>query len=284
MDAIARRELLDSFARFDGNAPHACSTRSARARALTSVANSDKSNIFQRTLLWIKGLVQSRAKAISLNRALFPFIKHAKQKSTCLIPDDQFKNLASALARPVECKQHAAGLVAEVVRDNVKTLNLVELKRLQALVRERPSPGEPLEQILLIEVDNCVIEAKAKEAKRNLSEALDIFSRLSAESFDADFVVSAMHHNLQTINDLAQPVVTNKALNTWYEGHSTAQKKRVKLNLWSVAMDSSLAHSESQSDKQMYSFCNSATKSLWPDDMRHTILYNLPDTKTTFNN
>ena len=97
MDTIARIPRLP-YSQTPGNAASNLAKQPLKATAPATRADVRSHNIFQRTLLWIKGWVQSRVKAASVNRALSPFVKAAKPDSTGLITDAHFKKLKSALA------------------------------------------------------------------------------------------------------------------------------------------------------------------------------------------
>lgn len=289
MDSIAYTPRLPYTQAPAGSAARTSSQQPRRAVSLPNQAHASSPNIFQRALIWIKGWVQSRAKAASLNRALSPFIKAAKTNSAIAISPEHVKKLASALADGAS--SHTASLVAETVRDSVRSLDLAGLKRLQVSLRSGTPSGTQCEKTLLETVECSIKDAKVKEAKRNLSEALTKFSQSSAKPFELDFVVSAIQHNLLTIVDLVQPagrnataagmvefesassVISRQALKTWFDGHSPVHQKRVKTNLWSIANDFSLTRSGARADQAMHAFCRTATTLLWPDDKRHAGLY-----------
>lgn len=241
--------------------------------------------------------MQSRVKAASVNRALSPFVKAAKPDSTGLITDAHFKKLKSALALADGSKMQAAALMKEIVRDSVRSLDLAGLELLQNLLGSQNASDTQWKKPLLEEVECSIKDAKVKEAQRNLSEALILFSKMSAKPFELDFLVSAIQHNLLTIVDLVQPtesiaagseaettrkigfeaassVITLPALKTWFNGHSSVQQNRLKTNLWSVANDSRLSFSDAESDQAMFAFCRTITTLLWPKDSRHGIFYN----------
>ena len=239
--------------------------------------------------------MQSRVKAASLNRALAPFIKAAKTDIASVITEDHLKKLGSALTDGA--RKHDASLVAEVVRDNVKSLDLDGLKRLKALLGKLTVLDTPFQRTLVNTVSDSIKDAKLREARCNLSDALTLFSQSSAGTFEYDFVVPAIQHDLLTIMDLVQPagdvlaravnefpreiefesaafVITRPALEKWFNGHSHTQKGRVKFNLWSIANDGKLKSSSAESDQAMFAFCRTVTTLLWPDDKRHATLYN----------
>jgi hypothetical protein len=289
MDSIAYTPRLSYSPAPFGNAARTSSQQPRRAASLPNKVDAGSRNIFQRALLWIKGWMQSRVKAASLGRALSPFIKAAKTDGASAISPDHVKKLASALADGAS--SHAASLVAETVRDSVRSLDLTELKRLQVFLRSRSASGTQCEKTLFDTVQCSIKDAKVKEAKRNLSAALAKFSQLSAKPFEFDFLVSAIQHDLLTIVDLVQPagsdatatgtvefesassVITPQALKAWFDGHSPVQQKRVKANLWSIANDFGLTRGGARADQAMHAFCRTATTLLWPDDKRHARLY-----------
>nr|WP_314624537.1 hypothetical protein [uncultured Noviherbaspirillum sp.] len=265
-----------------------------RAANLVNKVDTPSRSIFQRALLWIKGWVQGRVKAASINRALAPFIKAAKAGSASAITPEHLNKLASALADGGN--PHVARLIAGTVRKSIKSLDLAGLKRLKNLLGRLNQSGTHLEKTLLETVDGNIKEAKVKEAKLNLYSALSIFSEWSAKPVNANskagISLDSIKHNLLTIIDLLEPagkitdvddaehlrkidfraassVITKQTLNSWFMEHSPNQQPRVKTNLWSMAQDSVLERSASEGDRAIHAFCTAVTKSLWPNDKRH---------------
>ena len=249
-----------------------CIEQLPRATASAGRVNVNSRNIFQRALIWIKGWVQSRVKAASLNRALVPFIKAAKTDSATVIRPHHLKKLAAVMADGA--KQHDVSLVAEVVRDNVNSLDLTGLKRLRIELGKLTPSGTPFERTLLETVDGSINDAKVTEAKRNLSKVLTSFSRLFASPSDASFVLPDIHHYLLTILKLVQPagdspqkiefksassVITTETLTEWFDGYSLPEKQRVKANLRSIAIDSSITRASPEADRAMKAFCRFVT-------------------------
>lgn len=289
MDSIPRTDRLPYLHVPSGNAQR-IGQQSQRATNLANKVEVRSRNIFQRALLWVKEWVQSRVQSARISRALAPFVKAAKADSAGVISAEHVKKMNSVLADGTN--PHAIPLLAETVQDSIQSLNLVELKRFQSslgqLSTTKTLPGKTLSDA----VDRRIKDARINEAKSHLSNALGVFSEMSAKPFEAVFLISAIQSDLLTILDLFQPaegsaaeaeasasqritfdsassVITLQALTTWFDGHSPAQKQRVKANLWSVASDYSQVSDGPKPEQAVFAFCQSVTTLLWPKDSRH---------------
>jgi hypothetical protein len=271
--------------RISGEQPQRLASRATKIKTNTSCCT-----IFHRTLLWIKGWVQSRVKAASLNRALSPFISAAKSGNSSVITPEQLKKLEAALADGA--RPHAVSLLAETVRASVKSLNLVELKRLQLSLGQLTPSGTRFQKDLSATLDRSIEDAKINEAKCHLLETLSIFSKMSAAPVDPDFLVSDIQHHLLRITNLAQPmdgisarsgpraarkisfesassIITRQALKTWFDEHSAEQQASIKADLWRLTNDYGPARNGAEADQAVFAFCRTVTTVLWPEDSRH---------------
>jgi hypothetical protein len=294
MDSIPHTSR-PSHAEVHGGKVPQISRQQPRVANLANKVDTRSRSIFHRALLWIKGWVQPRAKMSAINRALAPFIKAAKADSRCVISIEHLNKLESMLAD--SSNPHAIPLVAETVPDNIKLLNLVGLKRLKSSLGQLASSETLLGKTLLDTVDRRINDVQINEAKYRLSNALGVFSEMSAKTSEPDFLVSVIQSDLLTILDLVEPteriaaetegsasqritfesassVMTLQALRTWFDGHSPAQQLRVKTNFWSVAYDYSLVRDGAKADQAVFAFCRSVTTLLWPEDPRHAYFKN----------